>query len=73
MTLREFLESHKIRYTPWAKANDIPASCVHRHLEGGGFFKPATAKKIHTLTDGKVDLISLCPDLVGLIPGNGNP
>ena len=72
MTLKEFFADQGIKYTLWAKANDLPVSCVHRHLHRGGFFRPKAAKKIHQATGGKVDLISLCPELVDLVPSNGN-
>ena len=70
MTLREFFERHGIRYTPWAKHFGVPASCIHRHLQGKGNFDPSTAKTIHEATDREVDLITLCPNLADIINDN---
>jgi hypothetical protein len=69
MDLKEYFEAKKIKYTPWAKALEIPASCIHRHLQGRGNFDPLTAKTIHTATGGEVDLITLCPALADIING----
>jgi len=69
MNLKEYFEAKKIRYTPWAKEHNIPASCIHRHLQGTGNFDPLTAKTIHTATGGEVDLVSLCPDLADIVNG----
>lgn len=63
MNLKEYIQRNEIKYSVWAKEAGVPASCIHRHLKGKGYFKPPTARKLAKATGGQVDVVTLCPDL----------
>lgn len=59
MKLGEYFDKHQIRYSPWAKEQDIPPSTICRHLKKGNGFFLVTSLKIVAACGGEVDLYDL--------------